>query len=241
MLKYEYEKNNYLVTFLGVIGLTISYQQARVQARGEALIADAYYGKLDEVKDDLEDGADLNFTFLFSDSEREYTGVTFNVLHAAASSGNEDVINYLLEQHLDINAQTPTGWTPLFIAARDGRTEAAKLLIFREADVNLPTDLGATPLLMAVTQPYPTEEERLNLITYLLDNEADPNLATHQGLTPLYYAAVTHRLDIVKILVENNALLTPKMYQHIINYLNSHPNKDNKKIITLLKKAVSSK
>ncbi len=230
-----------LLLFLGVIGLAISYHQARVKALGEALIADAYYGKLDEVKDDLEDGADLNFTFFFSDSEREYNGVTFNALQAAASSGNEDVINYLLEQHMDINAQTPTGWTPLFIAARDGRTEAAKLLIFREANVNLPTDLGATPLLMAITQPYPTEEERLNLITYLLDNEANPNLATHEGLTPLYYAAVTYRADVVKILVENKASLTPEVYKHTIHYLNTHPNKDNKKIMTLLKKAVSSK
>lgn len=190
-----------LLLFLGVLGLVISYQQARIQARGEALIADAYYGKLDEVKDDLENGADLNFTLFFSDSEREYDGVTFNALHAAASSGNEDVINYLLEQHLDINAQTPTGWTPLFVATRDGRTEAAKLLVFREADVNLPTDLGATPLLMAVTQPFPSEDEQLHLITYLLDNGADPNVATHQGLTPLYYAAVTHRLEVVKMLV----------------------------------------
>lgn len=230
-----------LLLFLVALGLGISYHLARVQARNEALIADAYYGKLDEVKDDVEDGADLNFTFFFSDAEREYNGVTFNALHAAASGGNEDVINYLLEQHLDIDAQTPDGWTPLFIATRDGHSEAAKLLIFRQANVNLQTDLGATALLMAVTQPFPKEEERLNVITYLLDNDADVNLATNEGIPPLYYAAVTHRLDVVKTLVEHQAHLTPEVYQKAVNYLQKHPAKTNKKIIALLKKAISSK
>ncbi len=214
---------------------------ALVHARAENLIAGAYYGDLDRVKEALEDGADIRFTLYFSDDEREYSHVEFNALHAAASGGNEDVINYLLEQHLDINTQTPDGWTPLFIAARDGHAEAAKLLVFRGADINLPTNLGASALLMAVTQPYPTEKERLDLITYLLENEADPNLNANNLWPPLYYAAVTQRLPVVQLLIEHNAHVTPTLYQAVATYLQKHPAQTNHKMIDLLKKAMINK
>ena len=113
--------------------LVNNYRDAVRLQRNEYLVRDAYYGDLLAVKTDVERGADLSFEFYFSDEEREYAGALFNALHAAASSGNEDIINYLLEQKMDVNAATKNGWTPLFIAARDGRSEAAKLLIFRGA------------------------------------------------------------------------------------------------------------
>lgn len=235
------KKISIILLFLTVTWLGLDYYALRVQARNQNLIADAYYGNLERLKEDLEDGADLNFSLYFSDTQRDYTDVTFNALHAAAASGNEDVINYLLEQKMDINAQTPDGWTPLFIAARDGRCEAAKLLIFRGADTNVQTNLGATALLMAATQPYPTEEERTELVTYLLENEADPDLATVNNLPVIYYAAVTDRLPVVQLLLEHQALVTRETYQKINAYLQQHPSKTSRKITSLLKKAVTEK
>ena len=235
------KKISIILLFLAATWLGLDYYALRVQARNQNLIADAYDGNLERLKEDLEDGADLNYMLYFSDTQRDYTDVTFNALHAAASSGNEDVINYLLEQKMDINAQTPDGWTPLFIAARDGRSEAAKLLIFRGADTNVQTDLGATALLMAATQPYPTEEKRAELVTYLLENEADPDLATINNLPVIYYAAVTGRLPVVELLLEYQALVTRETYQKITAYLQQHPSKTSRKITALLKKAVTEK
>ncbi len=228
--------NKLLIIALTVVaaGLGLSYHHSLVQESGENLVADAYYGRLAHVKDDVEDGAPLDFVFYFSDEERDYTGVSFNALHAAASGGNEDVINYLLEQGLDINAQTPTGWTPLFIAARDGQAEAAKLLIFRGANLNLQTDLGATALLMALTQPYQTEEDRLSLLVYMLKRGADPNLATNHGLPPLYYAITKQNVQAVEVLLEAGAQVTLDLLQ-TADRLPAGP--DRQKITALLQAA----
>ena len=225
-----------LFILIGVSALGINYHRALVRERGENLVSDAYYGDLESVKEDVENGAALDFVFYFNDDEREYTAVSFNALHAAASGGNEDVINYLLDLDLDINAQTPDGWTPLFIAARDGHAEAAKLLIFREADLNIQTNLGASALLMAVTQPYPTEKERAELVTYMLKRGADPDLAGENSLPPLYFAATLQKLSIVEILLENKAAVTPQLYEQIAQYLQKIKTPQTQKILALLKK-----
>jgi len=224
-----------------VCTLALSYHTALIKDRGENLIADAYYGDLVSVKDDVQEGAPLDFTLYFSDEEREYTNMEFNALHAAASGGNEDVINYLLDLGFDINGKTPNKWTPLFIAARDGNSEAAKLLIFRGADLNTQTDLGATPLLMAVTQKYPTEKARTDLITYMLKRGANPNLATQSGYNALFYAAATHRLPVVQLLLENEAELSTERYQEVTTLLKKTNTDTDKKITALLKKAVKHK
>ncbi|MBR4591996.1 MAG: ankyrin repeat domain-containing protein [Elusimicrobiaceae bacterium] len=226
---------------LAVIALAVSYRTSLQKERGENLIAQAYYGDLLAVKDEVEKGAPLDFEFYFSDSERDYVHVCFNALHAAASGGNEDVINFLLEQGMNINAQTPDGWTPLFIAARDGQAEAAKLLVFRGAAINLLTNRGASALLMAVTQPYETEKVRENLLVYLLKRGANPNLSAENGFPPLYYAAVTRNVRAVELLLEYGAQLTPDLQKKTLSLLQQKPSAAGKKIAALLRAAQAKK
>ena len=168
--------------------------------RGEELVTDAYYGDLIAVKNDVEKGAPLRYRLTFDDEERQYKGQTFNVLHAAASGGNEDIILFLLGKGLLINSRTPEGWTPLYVAARDGQAEAAKLLIFKGARLNAQSNLGATALMMAVTQPFETEKARLNLLEYMLRRGADVNLTDKYGHTALYYAQQQGNENVVKLL-----------------------------------------
>ena len=66
-----------LFILIGVSMLGINYHTALVQARGENLVSDAYYGDLESVKEDVEDGAPLDFVFYFNDEEREYSAVSF--------------------------------------------------------------------------------------------------------------------------------------------------------------------
>ena len=213
------KKISILLLAIGVLALAIDYRSTLVKESGEELIAHAYYGDLLSVKEAVENGAPLDYTLQFNDEERQYTQAVFNALHAAASSGDEDVINFLIDQGIAIDSQTPEGWTPLFIAARDGRAEAAKLLVFRHAQLNIPSDLGATALLMAATQPYPSEEERLSLLTYMLKRGADPNRVTQSGHPPLYYAAADENLPVVELLLENGAVVTPELAEQIAGYL----------------------
>lgn len=197
----------YLVLLLcvWVCWLGFCYHRQLLEKRGAELVEDAYYGDLIGVKNDVEQGAPLSYVFAFEDPEREYSFQAFNALHAAASSGNEDVILFLLDQGLDINEPTYRGWTPLFIAARDGRAEAAKLLVFKKADLNVQTEEGATALTMVVTQEYPTEKARLELLEYMLKRGADPNIEDKYHHTPLYYATAKKRDAVADLLREYGA------------------------------------
>lgn len=185
------------------------YYLHRQDKLGQQLVADAYNGDLNLVKEDIEDGAPLSYELDFYDNERLYDNVTFNALHAAASSGNEDLITYLIkEQYFDINYPTSKGWTPLFIATRDGHSEAAKLLVFYKADLNAQTDLGATPLLMAVTQHFESEAQRQDLLKYMLKRGADVTLLTRDGHSILFYALVEEKPDAAQLLCSFGARLT---------------------------------
>lgn len=226
------------IIILLVCALAWSYRQQRQEQLAATLIADAYAGDLIAVKNDLEDGAPLDYTLLFEDEERQYAGADFTALHAAASGGNEDIINLFLDEGLSIDGQTPHGWTPLFVAVRDGRAEAAKLLVFRGANPNLPTDTGATPLIMAVTQKFPTEKQRLDLVTYLLKRGADPNLSTQNGLDALFFAASYQKNpELVALLLEYGADTQTENYKKLLKLLKTRTDKESKKISALLQKA----
>lgn len=226
------------IIILLVCALAWSYRQKRQEQLAATLIADAYAGDLIAVKNDLEDGAPLDYTLLFEDEERQYAGADFTALHAAASGGNEDIINLFLDEGLSIDGQTPHGWTPLFVAVRDGRAEAAKLLVFRGANPNLPTDTGATPLIMAVTQKFPTEKQRLDLVTYLLKRGADPNLSTQNGLDALFFAASYQKNpELVALLLEYGADTQTENYKKLLKLLKTRTDKESKKIAALLQKA----
>ena len=190
-----------LLAAAAVLYCMVSFRIQEQKEKAHALITDAYQGDIIAVKDDVETGAPLDLELYIQDPTRQYNGVWFNALHAAASGGNEDIILFLLEEKFDINARTPgERWTPLMVATRDGHAEAAKLLIYKGSDVNAQSSLGATALTFAVTQPFPSEKERLSLVTYMLNHEADPTLQDSFGHTPLYYAQQTGKKEIAEVL-----------------------------------------
>lgn len=182
------------------------HRQLDRDALAEELITAAYYGDLLGVKNAVEEGAQLGYTLEFDDPDRHYEQAEFSALQAAASSGNEDVINYLLDLGAPADEQNYQGWTPLFIAVRDGHFEAAKLLIFREANQNIATDTGTTPLMLAVLPEVIPSKNRAALVTYMIKRGADVNAVNELGYTPLFYA-VTETKDpaLVELLLENGA------------------------------------
>ena len=230
------KKTALFLTVLVVIYLAADYYILRNRELGAKLIQDSYRGNLLAVKEDLELGAPPDYEFYLKDSQRGYGGIALTALQAAASSGNEDLINFLLNEGLEIDHPTPQGWTPLFIAVRDGRAEAAKLLIYRQADLNFQTDRGATALMMAITQLFPSEKEREGLLVYMLKRGANPNLADYNGNTPLYYAAAVQNANAAELLHEYGAAPDDKTKEKIRQLLKGKTNASAKKILQILKR-----
>jgi ankyrin repeat protein len=61
----------------------------------------------------------------------------WTALHYAAAAGSVEITTLLLEKHAYIDAETPSGMTPLMIAAREGQEEVVALLLNEGADATL--------------------------------------------------------------------------------------------------------
>ncbi len=181
-----------LVAFAAIV-CCIYYQQALQAQRAEELIWAAYDGDLIGVKNALENGSPLHYVMYISDPARHYQSAEFTPLLAAASGGNAEVIAYLIKQGQNPAQRNIQGWTPLFVAIRDGHAQTAIQLLQAGVDPNVQTDTGASPLLLAVVSDFPSEEQRLSLLEYLLKREADPNLYTRWQTDPLYYAVTENK------------------------------------------------
>ncbi len=139
---------------------------------GSGLLTAAWYGNIDMMSLFLEHGANINS--INSNGEQALAlsawnnkfdavkwllshGATLNrdanewgALHYAVFNGHTEIVNYLLENGADVNAQSPNGATPIMLAAREGREELAKKLLESGADVTLKTDWDDTALTMAM-------------------------------------------------------------------------------------------
>lgn len=98
-----------------------------------ALMLAAYKANKPAVEALLAKGAEVN-----------QTGWT--ALHYAAASGNNDIVQLLLEHSAYIDAEAPNKTTPIMMAARSGHILTVKLLLEEGADATLKNDAGMTAI-----------------------------------------------------------------------------------------------
>ena len=77
--------------------------------------------------------------------------------------------------------------------------------LLKSANVNSRDQDGRTPLMYAIL----SEHADVRMVEFLIQHGADINVADKQGWTPLHFAARDHKLDLVKILVDNGAAVDP--------------------------------
>jgi ankyrin repeat protein len=58
-------------------------------------------------------------------------------LHYSAAAGSTEITTILLDHHAYIDAESPSGMTPLMIAAREGQEKVVELLLEQGADATL--------------------------------------------------------------------------------------------------------
>ena len=70
----------------------------------------------------------------------------YTPLHEAVASGNQNVLEFLLEKtNANVDIRAKKGYTPLHVAASMGHEECVKVLLNHRADVSLTDEYGKTP------------------------------------------------------------------------------------------------
>ncbi|KAF2308886.1 hypothetical protein GH714_022766 [Hevea brasiliensis] len=126
------------------------------------------------------------------------TGQKFTPLHYAAQRGCRRVLQLLISNGAEIDAQADSG-TPLQEAASRGMTEAVKILLDNNANPNMTFRHLFSPLVKSI------EAGSFECVKQLLKAGADPNMRT-VGPTPLEYAASLGDAESIKYLLDEGAL-----------------------------------
>lgn len=126
------------------------------------------------------------------------------VLHYAVASGRREFIAFLLLQpDIDVNVESKTDGTPLYMAIKRNPSLVSVLLKNKNINVNIPDSQGRTPLHLAAFElnadivslllRHPNVE--VNRQTHSTDNDC------HNGWTALHYAALQGNIDSVLLLL----------------------------------------
>jgi len=117
-------------TLLEAPGVNI---EAKAFNGDNALMVACYKGNTAAVKALIAKGAEVN--------RQGWTP-----LHYAAASGNNEIVQILLDKSAYIDAESPNKTTPLMMAARAGQIYTVKLLLDEGADATLKNDLSMTAI-----------------------------------------------------------------------------------------------
>jgi ankyrin repeat protein len=127
-------------------------------------------------------------------SSRTDYGTT--ALHWAASTGNIDLMTFLIHLGADLDAKTLTEETVLHCAARAGKEQAVKVIVADVDEVNPKDADGWTPL------HYATQRNYTETVQALLDDpRIDVNCRDRSGWTALHIAVKNGNLELVHVLL----------------------------------------
>lgn len=122
-------------------------------------------------------------------------------LRQAATDGNLNQVDTLLNEGVPAHTADERGVTPLLMAAKNGHRDVAARLLEKGASVNQPRYDGVTPLLIAV------QEGQLDIVTLFLEQGTNVNVRMPfvAGITLLHVAAHQGNRDIVLLLLKHGA------------------------------------
>jgi ankyrin repeat protein len=129
---------------------------------------------------------------------RSTTRKDWTALHFGARHAHPEVVRQLID-HIDVNAVTQGGATPLYLACQVGCTECVTLLLARGADLHIAVDSEATPLYVAASKGH------LPIVELLLEHGAQVDARKRGDWTPLHAAALGGHADVMKHLLARGA------------------------------------
>ena len=151
----------------------------------------------------LKDNTQHSISEIFESFQSE--GKTF--LHISASSGHEEIFDYILQQIKPlpsiINAVDKNGFTPLINATISESEVIMKKLLNLKANVNAQNKDGTAAVHFA------SADGNISRLRLLIDNNAQINLLSSTG-NALHWAAGKGRLEAMKLLIEKGVEIDAK-------------------------------
>ena len=179
------------------------------------------------------DSRNISLIKLLIENDVERNNNDERPLMLASIRGDTAIVQLLIDNGANVNAQDTNDMTPLMYASNYGQTAVAEILITEGADVNAQTTTGMTPLMYASSSGqtdvvqlfikknigihikdrygknalmYASKNGHTAVVQLLIDNDADIGTRTDDGQTALYIARKNNHPDIVEIL--NKAIKT---------------------------------
>ena len=133
-----------------------------------------------------------------------------------SQSNGVRIAQLLLERGADVNGQ-PEGdwtpcWTPLSLASFKGRQDIVRALVDHGAIVNKESKSCRTPLHAVSQGEYESQEDGATIAQILLDHGSDPNVLGINHVTPLLLATTSARIEIVRALLNHEAIANTETY-----------------------------
>jgi len=118
-----------------------------------------------------------------------------------------DVVRYLLEHGIEVDAQAKTKHsTPLHLASYWGGIKVAQLLLDYGADINVRNESCRTPLHEALTDLGNSSPDYfVDAVRFLLDHGADVGAEDNDHVTPLHVISEDGNVKAVRLLLEHGA------------------------------------
>ncbi|CAH2087175.1 unnamed protein product [Euphydryas editha] len=134
----------------------------------------AYKGDFNQVKVKIDED---KYSIITPDSNSRL------LIHWAALGGNENLVDYLIDESSPVDFVDDTNCTPLILASSAGRLEVVRLLIGKGANVNHKTNRGQTSL------HYACSKGHKEVTKFLIESGANVNECDVLGATPLHRAS----------------------------------------------------
>ncbi|KAL8834144.1 MAG: hypothetical protein Q9170_003891 [Blastenia crenularia] len=130
------------------------------------------------------------------------------LLHEAAAQGKNEVIEFLLRNHMPIDAKDSRTMTPLMLAAERDQQASVRLLLKNGASVDAQSHMGNTALHAAIFS------DSAEIVSLLLEHGADPMLATKDGFSAFGIAKRCGREEIYLLMSNVLELAGRIVYDH---------------------------
>lgn len=179
-----------------------------------ALMIASRYGETDLIQHLLERGANVNAVNDNGGSPLMFTAVL----------GDVNSMRLLLDNGANVHLKAKFNWTALTVSAAKGHDTMVSLLLDRGANPNARDIYQWTPLMRTV---YGGHADVVRVLLDRIDTDSvDVNAQDETGATVLHHAVASEQIEIVKLLVGNNAMqnlvddfgYTPKARAEIMNH-----------------------